>query len=323
MTLDFINVWKKAPEMMSGLKRGDPLAYLRVADEARTAQYTVQYLDGTLKTVKDLKSTVAGQRSFTGAFDAIKGSSVSQFQAGWASATDVTCFKFISNAKFHNAIPASLRFLNGSMLETSLGKGIVSKLGGQVAFKSALESGAAKTTATVTGKTAAKVAGKSLARIPVIGIVISALFEIPDLIDAKRNGDFGAQVGRSTLNVACTTAGMAIGAALGSAVFPPIGTVVGGFLGALVGGAIGKGLGNLLFGKSIKDKMIDGDMSRGLMRSYQNTNFYNAGTGRSMFDGSTVNTGGYGQFNPGGGGGATIDVNRLINSINQGMAQYN
>lgn len=323
MTLDFINVWNKAPKIMNGVKNGDPLAYLRLADEARTAKYTAEYLDGTLKAAKGFKESVA-QKGFAGAYDSTFNAARSSFTAGWSSANDVTCFKYITNAKFHNALPASLKFLNGSMLETTVGKGIVSKLGGQVAFKSAMEQGVSKTTATITGNTAAKVAGKSLARIPVVGVLISALFEIPDLMDAKRNGDFGSQLGRSATNVACTTIGMAIGGALGSAL-GPVGTIVGGFIGAAIGGMIGKGLGNLLFGKSIKDKMVDGDMSRGLMKSYQNTNFYNAGSGRSMYDGGKVNTGGvnFAQFNPGGGSAANIDVDRLINSINNGMAQYN
>ncbi|MGD9580040.1 MAG: hypothetical protein AB7V50_01590 [Vampirovibrionia bacterium] len=322
MTIDFLNVWNKAPKMVSGLKNGDPLAYLRLADEARTASYTAEYLDDTLSAAKNFKSSVA-QKGFSGAYNTAFDSARANLLQNWSSATDVSCFKYISNAKFHNAIPSSLRFLNGSMLETSLGKGIVSKLGGQVAFKSAVEQGAAKTTATITGGTAARVAGKSLARIPVIGVLISALFEIPDLMDAKRNGDFGAQLGRSAVNVACTTAGMAVGAAIGSAA-GPVGTIIGGFIGGMVGGMIGKGLGKMLFGKSIKDKMIDGDYSRSLMKSYQNTNFYNAGTGKSMYNNQSVNVGNYSGYSAlNSGSSQDIDVDRLINSINQGMARYN
>lgn len=304
MTLNFLNVWSKAPDTLNGLRNGDPLAYLRVADEARTAQATFSYANGSLEAFKNFKSNVT-QNGFDAATRSTMNNASSSFLKGFAAANNVEMFRFINNQSFHNAIPSSLRFLNCSMVETGVGRGIVKALGGKVSYSAGAT--AFKSTATVTGSTAGKVAGKALCRIPVLGVVITSLFEIPDLIDAYRNGDFGAQVGRSTLNVACSTAGMAIGAAL-FASLGPVGIVVGGFLGGIVGGAIGKGLGNMIFGKSIKDKMRDGDYARNLMRTYNTMNFNNASRAGGI----------YGNNNAA----ANIDVDRMIASINQGMARY-
>lgn len=302
MTLDFLNVWKKAPETLKGVRNGDPLAYLRVADEARTAQFTAQYTKGTVNAFKAFGSNVT-RNGFESASRATMQNASSTFLSSFAQANNVEMFRYISHEGFHNAIPSSLRVLNCSMVETGVGRGIVKALGGKVAYSAG--STAFKSTATITGSTAGKVAGKALCRVPVLGIVISSLFEIPDLVDAYKNGDFGAQVGRSVLNVACSTAGMAIGAALGSCL-GPVGTVIGGFLGGMIGSAIGKGLGRLLFGKSIKDKMRDGDYARNLMRTYNTMNFNNVGRTGGLYGSNTA-------------AGTEINVDKMIASINTGL----
>ena len=318
MTIDFINVWSKVPNTLNGVKNGDPLAYLRLASEINTYKYTMQYAKSGAEGVRNFSSMVNTQ-GFQGATNTALTTARTSLVSGWSSANNINMFRGIPFEKVHNAIPQSLRFLNGSLLETSVGKGIVSKLGGSVTFAQGASSFGQ--TATVTGSTAGRVAGKTLARIPLIGILISTAFEVPDLIDAYKNGDFGAQVGRSTLNVACTTAGAAIGAAIGSAV-PVVGTIIGGFIGGLIGSAVGKGLGKMLFGKSIKDKMRDGDKTRDIIKTYNNLNFGNVGTGRSIYDKPAYNYTGYTSNNVNTGT-TNIDVDRLINSINQGMAKYN
>ncbi len=93
-----------------------------------------------------------------------------------------------------------------------------------------------------------------------LGIALSVLFEIPEIVKAFKNGDGMKQVGRSTISVAGFSAGAAAGAAIGS-VIPVAGTAVGalvgglcGIVGGMIGGSISNKIGNALFGKSIADK---------------------------------------------------------------------
>lgn len=311
MTIDFLNAWTKVPKTLDGVKSGDPLAYLKVANEINTFKFTQMYAKTTLDGAKSFHANVM-QNGLEGATRSAFQNAGSHFWSGWSQANNVTMFRGIPWEGVHNSIPSSLRFLNGSMLETSIGKGIVSKLGGQVAFSGGAN--AFNSTATVTGSTAARVAGKSLARVPILGILISTAFEIPDLVDAWKNGDFGAQVGRSALNVGCATAGAAIGAAIGSAI-PVVGTIIGGFIGGMVGNFVGKTLGKLFFGKSIKEKMRSGEQASSLMKTYSKINFNNIGNGQSIYGGPI-------QSNNAGGNVADVDVSGLMNMINQGMARY-
>lgn len=158
-------------------------------------------------------------------------------------------------------VPKAVQALDKSLLETGVGQKVLAKLGGSVVRDG---SGAIKS---VTGGTAANVAGKTMSRIPVLGILISTAFEVPDIIDGFKNGDGMAQLGRSAVNVACTTV---CAAALGALLAPiPGGALIGAFIGGWIGSKLGKCLGNAIFGKSIKDKMKDGDMAKETMQKWQ------------------------------------------------------
>ena len=95
--------------------------------------------------------------------------------------------------------------------------------------------------------------------------VLMGLFEIPSLVTAWQNGDFGKQVGRSGLivagNLGGASAGASVGAAIGSCFFPGVGTVVGGFVGSLVGafagGSAAKAVGDGVFDKSIEEQKAE------------------------------------------------------------------
>lgn len=93
-----------------------------------------------------------------------------------------------------------------------------------------------------------------------LGIVLAAVFEIPTIIKAFKNGDGLQQIGRSTINMAGCAAGAAAGAAIGS-IIPGAGTLIGGliggvlgFAGSILGGDVAKKVGDGIFGKSIEEK---------------------------------------------------------------------
>lgn len=93
-----------------------------------------------------------------------------------------------------------------------------------------------------------------------IGIALTAIFELPIIVKAFKNGDGLQQIGRSTLNIGGFAAGAAAGAAIGS-IIPGAGTAVGaviggiaGFVGGMLGGSIGDKVGEKIFGKSIESQ---------------------------------------------------------------------
>ena len=81
---------------------------------------------------------------------------------------------------------------------------------------------------------------KGLAKVPVIGTLITAAIEVPSIVNAFKNGDGLAQIGRSALAVTGSVVGMALGSFLG-----PVGTIAG----AVVGDMIGRKLGTALLGE--------------------------------------------------------------------------
>ena len=134
--------------------------------------------------------------------------------------------------------------LDKSLLETSVGRNILAKLGGQVKFLSGGK-------ASIAGNTTARFAGTTMAKIPLLGILISTAFELPEIIKAFKAGRGAEQVIKSAINVACTTAGAAMGAAFLMA-FPPFGCIVGAALGGILGEKLGHCLGGIIPKKPMK-----------------------------------------------------------------------
>lgn len=97
-------------------------------------------------------------------------------------------------------------------------------------------------------------------KIPLIGTVITAAFEVPNIINAFKEGGVGEgvkQIGRSAVSVAGDLGGMALGATIGSAIFPPIGTIVGGIIGSLVAGQATDVVNNTVFGKPVAEQKAE------------------------------------------------------------------
>lgn len=79
-----------------------------------------------------------------------------------------------------------------------------------------------------------KVIGKKM---PVIGAVLTAACELPNIIGAFKDGGFKAGV-KEILGTGVELGGMAAGAAIGSAICPGVGTIIGGIVGAIGGSLI-------------------------------------------------------------------------------------
>ena len=96
-----------------------------------------------------------------------------------------------------------------------------------------------------------------LKKVPILGTVITAAFEVPAVVKGFNNGDGMRQIGRSGLKVGGIMGGFAAGAAAGSVIFPGAGTIVGGLCGiagAILGEKAASATGNAIFGKSIEEQ---------------------------------------------------------------------
>ncbi len=110
-----------------------------------------------------------------------------------------------------------------------------------------------------------------------VAILLSVVFELPEIIKGFKNGDGVQQIGRSALNIGGFAAGAAAGAAIGS-VIPLAGTLVGGLIGGLcgivggmAGGAISDKLGKAIFGESIASKKEKAAEQQQAMAEMQNS----------------------------------------------------
>lgn len=162
-----------------------------------------------------------------------------------------------------------VEMFKASKAEGGLTKGKVAEIfGDSIKNPEAIEKAALKAAETETeavAKTGLKGLGSKIGKAfkgkgGTIGIALTALFELPTLIQAFKNGDGAQQVGRSSFNIAGGAAGAALGAAIGS-VIPVAGTAIGGAIGLLagiIGSIAGYSLadkaGTALFGKSIEAK---------------------------------------------------------------------
>jgi hypothetical protein len=309
MTITFLNFGDKLG-LLGQAAKGDGWAAAKVAQEANMAPISIMYA----------KQTVGDASNYWNAFKSgnlaghTKNVYASGMQSLFSGTSTATCYRAFPSATVQRFLPGVVKSLDKSLLETGVGRGVLSRLGGSATFAKT----ATGASATISGGAAAQVGGKAMARIPVLGILISAAFEIPDIIDAFKNGDGMQQLGRSACKVAGATAGAAIGGALGS-FLGPIGTLVGSAVGGWLGHKVGGFIGNALFGKSIKDKMHDGDYARNIMQSYNNLNFNNIGSGQSVYGGQVGNygnaTGNYGM------GGGPVDVNATLAYVNEGLAR--
>lgn len=304
MTITFLNFGDKLNMFGQALK-GNGEAQAKALMELNMAPISYQLAKESVQGGQQLYQGVSSQGM--NYFNGVRAGTLANLTA---SSTSATCYRFFPSQAVQKVLPNCVKALDVSLLETGVGQGILSKLGGSASFSTA--NGLTK--ATITGSTAAQVGGKAMARIPVLGILIATAFEIPDIIDAFKNGDGPQQLGRSAMNVACTTIGTAIGGALGTLIpIPGLGTVIGGFIGGMIGSAVGKFLGNAIFGKSKKDQMRDGTQTKQILNTYKNLNFNNVGSGQSVYGGNVG-----GNYNYAGGG--DVDVDKTLAYVYQGMA---
>jgi len=116
----------------------------------------------------------------------------------------------------------------------------------------------------IIGKT--KFLGKALwNKLPFLANLLYLVDECPALKAAYKNGDFGRQIGRSTIHIAGSASGfsggMAVGGAIGTLCCPVVGTILGmviGAVGGAIGGKLSEKVGNWVFGKSIEDQKKEG-----------------------------------------------------------------
>lgn len=232
-------------------------------------------LGGTTKlvanTANDLQTT-----GFTNTAQNLIQSSKTGFWNGLSSGQVSYCSRFFNFPGAEKFIPGCVRSLDISLLETGAGKGLVSKLGGEATVNLAQTAGAT-TTAEITGTTAAKVAGKALARTSVLACVFAVASEYTNIRDGFKNGEGLEQLGRSGITVGATVAGSAIGGALLAPIIPPLGSIVGATIGGMIGSKVGKAIGNGIFGKSKKDRMLDGDDTKEYLTALQNYNYGDLG----------------------------------------------
>lgn len=265
MTIDFTNFGRKW-DAVNHIGNGGEATYkgvLTLGKEAIDYKNTMLSFKGTMDGAK----FVHGEMTSNGLVGGTK-SIFSQSSANIAKelgSGNVAYHAHLFWGVSDKYVPGFVRALDKSVLETGAGQNILSKFGGAVVKNEA------GTITSVTGGGAARFAGKTMSRIPVLGLLISTAFEVPDIIDGFKNGDGMAQIGRSAVNVACTTV---CATALGALLAPiPGGAIVGAFVGGWIGNKLGKFMGNAIFGKSIKDKMKDGDMARETLKKWQSLSY--------------------------------------------------
>ena len=263
MTITVFNFGDKIKKIL----RGDAPT---IFNEVNSAKWTSMYAKQTMDLATDVNKQV-GEQGLSDTLKSMSKDANRNFATGLTSGRASACYRFFNFPGAEKIVPNSVKALDVSLLETGIGKGIVSKLGGSTVIQAAQSSGA-PTTANISGTTISKLAGKSMARIPILAIIFSSLLEIPNIKDGFQNGEGMQQLGRSAITVAGTTIGTAIGGALLSPILPPLGSIVGGMIGGWLGAKLGKALGNSIFGKSKKDKMLDGDYAREILQSYNNYN---------------------------------------------------
>lgn len=86
--------------------------------------------------------------------------------------------------------------------------------------------------------------------IPVVGVALSSLLELPAIYDGFKEGRGAAQIMKSGSAVSGTTVGSVVGATIGSFILPGAGTFVGGAIGAMAGNLAGNKLGSGLWGSN-------------------------------------------------------------------------
>ena len=85
--------------------------------------------------------------------------------------------------------------------------------------------------------------------IPLVGVAISTLCELPAIFEGFKEGRGAAQIMKSGAAVTGTTVGSIVGAAAGS-LLGPVGTLIGGAAGGWLGNIIGDKIGGGLFGSN-------------------------------------------------------------------------
>ncbi len=109
----------------------------------------------------------------------------------------------------------------------------------------------------VSGSKGAVFAADTLGKIPILSVALSAGIEVPEIIKAYKNGDFGSQVNRSATNIVCTTVTSAAMGTLMAPLCPPFGALAGCFIGSYLGHKVAKGAGDKMFGKSIEEQKTE------------------------------------------------------------------
>lgn len=153
-------------------------------------------------------------------------------------------------SKISSKIPAMPNFMKGNVGDTVVfqkaaglaEKGIAKVAEG--AAEGSLKAGFASKASAFLGRM-----GNVSTKIPVIGVALTALCELPAVFEGFKEGRGLAQIAKSATAVTGATVGSIAGAAVGS-LLGPVGTWVGGAVGAMVGNWVGDKIGGGLFGKN-------------------------------------------------------------------------
>ncbi len=157
--------------------------------------------------------------------------------------------KFMEN-KCPNSkgVISTISAIDKNLLDTKAGQGIVKAIdkNAKITFSSGQN--------LVNGSKGAVFAADTLGKIPILSVALSTGLEIPEVVKAYKNGDFGAQVNRSATNIACTTVTSAAMGTLMAPLCPPFGSIAGFTIGSYLGHKMSKAVGDKMFGKSIEEQ---------------------------------------------------------------------
>lgn len=154
-------------------------------------------------------------------------------------------------------LPTMPKFMQGSVGDTAIfqkASGLAEKGIAKVAEGAAegsLKASFASKATSFLGKMAKVSKG-----IPVVGVALSTLCEVPALVQGFKEGRGAAQIMKSGSAVTGTTVGSIVGAALGTMIPIPGMTFVGGAIGAMVGNWAGNKLGSGLWGSNKGDSQV-------------------------------------------------------------------
>ncbi len=109
----------------------------------------------------------------------------------------------------------------------------------------------------VSGSKGAVFAADTLGKMPILSLAVSAGLEIPELMQAYKNGDLDSQIARSATNVVCTGVASAAMGTIMAPLCPPFGSIAGFTIGSYLGHKVSKSVGDKFLGQSIEEQKTE------------------------------------------------------------------